>query len=408
MQPSSPAAVPSPLPGLVALTLAYVLSQFFRTMLAVIAPELAGDLGLGATALGSLSALFFIAFATAQLPVGMLLDRFGPRRTVSLVMLLASAGAVVLATAGSPVAAYAGQVLIGLGCAPVFMGALYVVARRYPVGRFAVISSLLLAIGQGGVLLGASPLAMAAQALGWRGALLGVAGITLASAGLVALLVRDPQRHAGPSESLGEAFAGVLATLRLRELWPILPMSFVSYGVLVTLRGLWAGPYLADVFALAPGARGNALLGMSLAMVVGTLAYGALERRLDRRRDLVAAGTAVTVLALGGLALAPSHSLALSATLLAVVGVTGIHFAIVMAQGRRFLPDRLIGRGLTMLNGMTFAGAAVVQVGSGVMIDVLQTRGAADAAVWTALFAALGLLLAVALAAYLRSEDRRV
>lgn len=397
----------SALAPLVALTIAYVLSQFFRTMLGVIAPEIARDLGLGATALGTLSALFFLAFAAAQLPVGILLDRFGPRWTVGLVMLLAVAGAVTLAAAPSPAAAFVAQVLIGLGCAPIYMGALFVVARTYPPMRFAAISSLILAIGQAGVLLGTTPLALAAEALGWRGAVLMVSGIVMASALAVLVLVRDPPRAAGVGDSLVAALSGVLAVLRLRALWPILPLTFVSYGVIVTLRGLWGGPYLAEAFGLPPTARGHVLLAMSVALILGTLGYAAVERRLDRRREPVIVGTCVTAAALLALAAWPGHSLALAASLLALIGAAGIHFALVMAQGRRFLPDHLVGRGLTLLNGTAFAGAAAVQMTSGVVIDGVRVAGIGPLASFALLFVFLAALLVLTLLPYLRSADRR-
>jgi MFS family permease len=327
------------LAGLVALTVAYVLSQFFRTMLGVIAPEVAGDLGLAPTALGTLSALFFLAFALAQLPVGILLDRFGPQRTVSLVMLLAVLGAALLASASGPWLAFVAQVLIGLGCAPIYMGGLYVVGRGYPPARFVALSSLILAIGQAGVLLGTTPLALVAEALGWRGAVLAVSAVALAAAFTVGVLVRDPPRAEGVGDTLAAGLAGVLSVLRLRALWPILPLCFVSYGVVVTLRGLWGGPYLAQVFELAPTVRGHVLLAMSLGLIGGTLAYAAIERRLDRRREPVIVGTCLTVVALLLLGVMPGRSLALSAVLLTLVAFLGLHFALVMAQGRRFLPD---------------------------------------------------------------------
>jgi predicted MFS family arabinose efflux permease len=304
-----------------------------------------------------------------------------------------------------------GQVLIGIGCAPVFMGALVVLARFYDPPRFALLTSILLAVGSGGGLIGATPLAVMAELMGWRGAFLGMGGVVLAAAVLVGLVVRDAPHGAtagGRSESVTAALRGVLQVLGNRRLWAIVPMSFTGYAVLVTVRGLWAGPYLAEVFALAPVARGNALLVMSVAMILGTMAYGSLERRLDRRREPVLAGSAMTVLMLLLLALAPVRSAVVASALLAGLGLVGMTYALLMAQGRRFLADHEIGRGLTFLNGACFLGAALVQAASGVAIDLARATGATPAGAYSVLFLFLAALLATAVAIYSRSADPRL
>jgi predicted MFS family arabinose efflux permease len=405
------AARGSALPTLAVLTLAYVLSQFFRTALAVVAPEIARDLVLDPARLGILSSAWFWAFAAAQIPIGVALDRWGPRRTVSLLLAWAGLGCALLATARGLDTAVLGQVLIGVGCAPVFMGALVVLARFYDPPQFALLSSTLLAVGSGGGLIGATPLAFMAELMGWRGAFLGMGGVVLATAALVGLVVHDAPHGTDPSarhESVAAALRGVLEVLRNRRLWAIVPMSFTGYAVLVTVRGLWAGPYLAEVFALAPVARGNALLLMSVAMILGTMAYGALERRLDRRREPVLAGSAMVVLILLLLGLAPVPSAAMASALLAGLGLFGMTYALLMAQGRRFLADHEIGRGLTFLNGACFTGAALVQAASGVVIDLARAAGTTTAGAYGVLFLFLAALLATALAIYSRSPDRRL
>ena len=394
------------LPTLAVLTGAYLLSQFFRTALAVVAPEIAHDLALDPARLGVLSSAWFWAFAAAQIPIGVALDRWGPRRTVSVLFGVAGLGCVAFARADGLASAAFGQVLIGIGCGPVFMGALVVLARFYDPRRFALLSSILLAVGSGGTLLGATPLAMTAAAFGWRGAYLAMGGIVVLVAVLVALVVRDrPPGMAPPAggESAAAALWGILAVLRRRELWPILPIAFTGYAVLVTVRGLWAGPYLADVFGFGPVERGNALLVMSVAMILGTLLYGNLERRIDRRRDPALVGGAGTVLVLLLLVMFPATSALAATALLALLGGLGMTYALLMAQGRRFLAPHEVGRGLTFLNCACFAGAATLQALSGVVVE--QASGAEPAAAYRALFLVLALLLAAALAAYSRSHD---
>jgi predicted MFS family arabinose efflux permease len=396
------------LPTLAVLAAAYVLSQFFRTALAVVAPEIAADLDLDPARLGVLSSAWFWAFAAAQLPIGVALDRWGPRRTVSALFCTAGLGCVVFARAGDLAAATLGQVLIGIGCAPVFMGALVVLARFFPPARFALLSSLLLAIGSGGMLAGTTPLALAADWVGWRGAFLGMGGAVLLVAVALALVVRDvPPGTAPPAggETLAAVWRGLLAVLRNRRLWAILPMCFTGYAVLITVRGLWAGPYLAEVFAFDPVARGNALLAMSVAMILGNLAYGGIERQLDRRRLPVTVGSCGVVLALLVLAAWPATSAATATLLLVTIGALGMTYALLMAQGRRFLAAHEVGRGLTLLNGACFAGAATLQAASGFVVGLAGGHG--PEAAYRALFAFLALVLALALLSYARSPDPR-
>ena len=396
------------LPTLGVLAAAYVLSQFFRTALAVVAPEIAADLGLDPARLGILSSAWFWAFAAAQIPIGVALDRWGPRRTVALLFSVGALGCLVFASAGRLPQAVLGQILIGVGCAPVFMGVLVVLARFYPPHQFAQYSSFLLAIGSAGTLVGTTPLALVQSAIGWRGAFLALAGLVLLVAVLIGLLVRDRPAGAQPpaaTESLAAALRGVRKVLGNRRILAIVPMCFTAYAVLITVRGLWAGTYLAEMFAFSPVARGNALLAMSVAMILGNLAYGALERRLDRRRPLVIAGSTGVILLLLLLAVLPAASAALAILALTLVGALGMTYALLMAQGRRFLAEDEIGRGLTLLNGACFAGAATIQAVSGVVVDAAE--GSDPAHTWRALFLFLAGVLVLALASYRASEDPR-
>lgn len=396
------------LPTLAVLAAAYVLSQFFRTALAVVAPEIAADLGLDPARLGILSSAWFWAFAAAQIPIGVALDRWGPRGTVATLFCAAGLGCLVFALAGSLGAAVVGQILIGIGCAPVFMGVLVVLSRFYPPQLFAQISSILLAVGTVGTLAGTTPLAVVAGNIGWRGAFAGMAAAVVLVALLVALVVRDrPPGVPAPvtSESLAAALRGVRHVLANRRILAIVPMCFAGYAVLITVRGLWAGPYLAEIFGFSAVARGNALLAMSVAMILGNLTYGMLERRLDRRRPLVVTGAGGVIAALVVLAALPTTSAILSVAALVVVGAMGMTYALLMAQGRRFLAEQEIGRGLTLLNAACFAGAATVQAASGLVVEFGQVGGAA--ASWRTLFLFLAAVLALAVGTYLRSADPR-
>jgi predicted MFS family arabinose efflux permease len=392
-----------PLASLAALTLAYILSQFFRTSLAVIAPELSRDLDLTTQDLGFLSSVWFIAFAVMQIPVGIALDKYGIRKLVAPMVLVAALGALLLAVAPNLEVGILAQVVIGIGCAPVYMGTLVLLTRWYDPARFASLASLVLALGSLGNLMGTAPLAWLAGLIGWRMALVAVAAIVGVSALLVWLFVQDT-RDGSPAPASGEhplrALIGTFKVARKRELWPLMPMALTGYGVMVTVRGLWGGPYLADMFGLDAIERGNVLLLMSIGMIIGPLLYASIERRTDRRKLPVLLGSCITLISLAVLMV--TGSLLVATVALVLIGCFGSVFNMVMAQGRRFFAPQEMGRGLTLLNGACFAGAALLQALTG------QVAASATPPVWTAVFLSLAALLAIAAGFLAFSRDRRL
>ena len=348
---------------------AYVLSQFYRSFLAVIAPELAHELALGPQALGNLQALWILGFVATQFPVGWALDTIGPRRTVSLQMLAAVAGSILFATAHSASALNIAMLLIGAGCGSIYMGAIYLFGRTAAPHRFALLCSWLLGIGTAGNLLAASPLAFVAQSIGWRGAMLGMAAATALSALSVLLLIRDPVRIT--SHGSRGLFGGVGEILKLRNLWPLLPITAVSYAVVLAERGLWAGPYFSSVYGLDPVERGNALLVMAAAMSAGAMAYGPLDRLLKTRKWVVFGGVFVTAICFAALAL-PGLPLSGAVALMGALGGFGMTYGVLMAHGRSFVPDHLLGRGITLLNVLFIGGAGILQPMSGGLMASMQ------------------------------------
>jgi MFS family permease len=180
---------------------AFLLSYFFRSANAVIAPELRAAFELDAASLGLMTSTFFAAVALAQLPLGIALDRWGPRRVVPATMLAGVAGAWVFGSATDLASLATGRALLGLGFAGVLMGALQAFGRWFPERRFATVSGLFLALGTVGGLLAGTPLAWLAEAFGWRPVFLVGAAVIAAAAGTIAVASRDhagaPRRHGG-------------------------------------------------------------------------------------------------------------------------------------------------------------------------------------------------------------------
>jgi predicted MFS family arabinose efflux permease len=296
--------------------------------------------------------------------------------------------------------------LIGVGCAPIYMGSLFLFARTSTAPRFAVLSSLLLGLGSAGNLLGSTPLAYASQTVGWRTTFLGIAAATAVAAALIALVVRDPPR-AEPASGAHGLIAGVLKIVSLRALWPILPLTLVSYAVILAERGLWVGPFLADVYHLDAVPRGNAVLLMAMAMSAGAFAYGPAERLGLTHKSIVAAGSIATGLLFVALSQVGHDSLLVATLLLALIGAAGMTYVQLIAHARLFFPDGLLGRGMATMNLLYFGGAGLLQPLSGALVAGLKGQGREPAAIYGELHLGFGALLLLATAIYLFAKPQR-
>jgi hypothetical protein len=378
----------------------YILSQFFRSFLAVIAPELALELHLDPQALATMQTAWILGFTVMQFPVGWALDTIGPRKTVTTTMLAAIIGAVLFARATTAFELDIALSLIGIGCSAIYMGAIFVLGRIYSAKRFALLCSWLIGLGSAGNLLAASPLAWAATEIGWRNAMLLIAVATLLATVLLYWILRDPD-PASDTKQMG-FWQGLWTIMTLKALWPILPLTSVGYAMLIAERGLWAGPYLSDVHGLGPVDRGNGLLVMAAAMSVGAMIYGPLDHWLGTNKWIVAVGTAVTAASFLYLGLgAPDTTHAILA--LSILGASGMTYGVLMAHGRSFVPDRLLGRGITLMNMLFIGGAGIVQPISGALMNRMKDHPVAEG--YATLHIAFGVALLVTLAVYVFSRD---
>ncbi|WP_415404921.1 MFS transporter [Tateyamaria sp. SN3-11] len=384
--------------GLILLGLAYVLSQFFRAFLAVLAAPLQDALGIAPDVLATASGYWFLAFAAMQIPVGWALDTLGPRRTSGWLLLIGGAGgAALFAVAQGPLYIHAAMTLIGIGCSPVLMASFYIFAREFDPTRFATLAAVMIGVGTVGNLISSYPMAVAADTIGWRNAMWVLAAVT----GLVALgclaTVRDPAKPQGDSTG------SLMDLLRMPALWVIFPIMFVNYAPIAGIRGLWIGPYLRDVFAMSTQQIGVATLLMSVAMILGTLAYGPLDRLLGTRKWVVFGGNVATAMATLALALwIGAHAWAAIALMVAI-GFVGASFPVIIAHARSFFPAHLTGRGVTLMNLFGIGGVGVMQFVSGRIHTA--TAGADPAAPYVAIFAFFGVALLLGLAIYTLSRD---
>jgi MFS family permease len=385
------------------LLLAGILSLFYRTFMAVLAPFLAADPGVTSAELSTGVGAWFLAFALAQIPTGLLLDRVGPRRVVGGGLALAAApGALLLALAQSALTVQVALALLGAGCAPIMMSGMYLFARRYDPARFATLIALMMGVAGAGNLLSAAPLSWAAEAFGWREVVFALAAITFALGVLTWALIRDPEVIDRPAPGAGLAarmgLDGLWELVRLPALAPIIPIAFTAYAASGGIRGLWAGPYLAEVQGMDPVMIGWVTLAFALAMTLGNATIAPLDRVLGTRKWLMAGANTIGLICIAALAAAePSPWTA--AALLIGTGYFCATYALLIAHFRGFVPERLTGRGVTLVNVYGFTGVALGQFATGWLADPLLEAGA-PAAAYDRVFLWYAVTLAAALVIY--------
>lgn len=384
--------------GIAALVCGYLLSQFYRAFLAVLSPVLTAELGVTAADLASASGWWFLAFAAMQIPIGAALDRVGPRLTAGLLMAVGAVGAVIFARATGALEIKLAMALIGIGCAPVLMASYFIFARQYPPAVFGTLAALTLGIGTLGNVASSLPLSWAVAAFGWRETVLGIAAITAAVAAAILFLVRDPEKLEGARGG------SLLELLKMPVLWPILVMMMVCYAPIAGLRGLWIGPYFADVHGASQLEIGEVSLWVGLAMVAGNFAYGPLDRWFGKRKLVVILGNGATLVCLIGLWWFAAAPPVVATVLLVAAGFFGATFPIVLAHGRSFVPPHLTGRGVTLLNLFGIAPIGLAQIVTGRIHAAAPATPVA--APYEAVFLFFALATAAGLAVYLMSRDR--
>ena len=385
---------PPKLAQLSVLTLAFALSQAFRTIPSITVNGIAEELHAGPAALALFGGVFHWSFALMQVPVGLALDIFGVRRAVIALSGFVILGGAICTFAPDMNALFLGQILIGIGCAPAFMAAIVFTSKHWPVARFAGISGLVLAIGSGGMLLSATPLAWVVDRWSWRSAfaVLTIMSIFALLASVFVLEKSAVQRARRLAAEIWAGFYGLRFVLFGRRPVALLAIGFVSYGAIITIRGLWIVPMFVERYGLSLLSAGNVALLLSVSMILGPAVLGHFDPS-DKARPAVIAIIALAIAAtIGALAIFDGLSLWLDVGLCIALGFLSGSFILIYAEARSSYPPELTGRGLTALNMSFFLGAAVAQSLSGVIAAGAQQVG------WNAIDAVLLFLGATLLA----------
>ena len=258
----------------------YFLSYAFRAINAIISQDLVRDLGLAPGQLGLLTAAYFFTFALFQIPLGVLLDRFGPRRIEAVLLLFAAAGAGVFCVADGIELLVLARALIGLGVSACLMAGIKAFVQWFPMSRLASLNGWLLACGGLGVFAVSLPAEAALRFTDWRGLFAGITALSLLVAALIFFVV--PDRPAGEArEDWRELLTGVRTVFAAGVFWRVSLVAMVAQGTFLAVQSLWISPWLRDVAGYE--STGSMLAAMAVATILGFGVSGSLSDWLAKR-----------------------------------------------------------------------------------------------------------------------------
>jgi len=363
------------------ISLHYFIGFFQRVWPAVVASELMKAFGIGGTSMGVLASSYFIAYGAMQIPVGILADAWGVKKTVTLFGCLASVGGIAFGLSPSFGWATAARILVGVGVSAFFVCAMKLFADWFKGNQYARISGLFLGFGGLGWLAATTPLAFLSQALGWREIFLVIGGIGLlltASAWLW-LVERPPGERASAARASADIapagptpWSSFLRVVRTWRFWALAVWFFCINGFNFAFLGLWAGPYLMDAYGFSPTATGTVLSLAAFSVIFGAPCLGYLSDRVLRSRKKVLVGAAACLLLVWS-ALLLFHGrlsypalcvvfffLGLTSSAIGTIGITAV---------KELFPNDIAGTAIGTLNVFPFIGGIVFQLSLGMILD---------------------------------------
>lgn len=346
------------------LALGHTISNLVRTMPAVSTDVIADSLSVSAGEVAALTGVYHLTFAAGQIPVGVALDRFSVRTVFLVLIATIVVGVLITSTAPNPPMFLVGQAVLGLGCSGMLLCPLTQAARHQNSANFALWSAFILAVGNSGMLLSASPMAWVIDTWSWRTGFLVPAAMAVAVAVIAWFRLSRDNPGTAQSSSIRSEFAQVVRIGWSPELRGVITLAFVSFAVVIGIRGVWSGPWLMDVRELSRIEAGNVMLALTIMLIVVPMLVGLIDRRTKRTNLLlvvghVLAGLALLLLPLGS---AAGLSTLYDLGLLVMFGIAVSVQPLLFALGRQSVDPAHTGKALAAVNLAFFAGAAVNQV----------------------------------------------
>ena len=367
--PASDLTEPSrllPLLGWLVGALFFFYAWILRVSPSVMVEDLMRDFAVGGAIVGNLSALYFYGYAGMQIPVGILLDRFGPRRLMTLAAGLVAVACLLFASSHGLASASLMRFLIGVGCAFSLVGAMAVAGQWFPRERFALLGGLAMMFGMAGGVFGQAPLRMAVDATGWRTTMASVAVIGFALMAAAWFFVRDRQRGSG---GLGSVFAGLGRVASNRQTWLNAIAGLGATGPLLAFAGLWGVPYLQAVYDIDRVSAGTVTSVTFIGWGIGAPLVGWLSDRFRNRRTPLIAGLVLSASSLFAILYLPGIPLWAVGVLCFAVGFGGSAQIVSFALAREHNPAQLSGTAIGMVNALVTGAGALFQPMVGWLLD---------------------------------------
>ena len=349
----------------------FLYAWIMRVAPSVMVDEMMRDLGVGAALIGNLSAFYFYGYAGMQVPVGLLIDRYGARRLMAVAGLACALGCVVFAMSANFWGVAAGRFLIGASAAFSLVGAMSVAALWFPARRFALLSGLAMMLGMAGGVLGQAPLRLLVDATDWRSASLWLACGGFFVALMAWAFVRDrPQPAKEPGAARPKMLGGLGQVAGNSQTWIISIAGLGTTAPLLGFAGLWGVPYLVTAYGLERAAAASITSMMFIGWGLGAPLMGWFSDYVGRRRPVFIAGLALCTGSLAALLYFPDLPVAGLMALCFACGFGGSSQIVGFATAREANPARFSATTLGLVNGMVTGAGALYQPLVGWLLDL--------------------------------------
>ena len=387
----------------------YTVSQFLRTSIGVLSPNMMNDFNINPNDMGLLGGVFFLSFAIFQIPAGILIDRFGPRKVMSSVIIFAVLGSIIFALSNSFYSLLIGRIFMGLGCSICLMGSLVLITRWRDTNQFSKLAGIILAVGGIGGLLATTPLSYFSELYGWRLSFWLAAVVTFFVMLLYYFVLEDRDKglFINKKNKLISP-KNLFFVLKERNFKFMIPMSLMSYSSLVVILGLWGAPYLKDIHGLDSIERGKILMLMAISWNIGSFVFGRLRSIFGSYKRVVIFGSIGVIFLLFVLSFISNINSTYLYILFCILGFFGAFSVALISHYQVLFDKEYMGRALSTANFFNFGGVFFVQWLTGKIIFIMGGNSSgAPIGAYRAAFLFVAILLLVSLCIYLFTNEKK-